>query len=353
MLEVMDPKKATSDYLSKCNGRFSWAMSSTEEKNASIGMRATNDPSESKFATFTEVFATGGRIDLDLAAGIGQARYNNDYGRAQEQYVTGWKSKAPVVKSVGLFHELPPELQDSLVATSKRNAPSPRCCKTSMEAFDIFNELHSKSAKLQFVKEQILIRYLGLGWTKAYHPWSKNKHIFSPSELMEHFVKVVLPLDNTEIVVVLVPNAPPMNLPGLPSLPTLGTVAHDVNDLAEKNDDAGLQLRINAMVERERLEDNGIGDELMEIQVMLWPIERLRAKDFAIDMLFEYEEDDGSTLMWCQGKVVDFIRESKDKHVFVKIEWSDKCVREGDLKITKNQLKKTNWNPSSPVGGSW
>ncbi len=54
--------------------------------------------------------------------------------------------------------------------------------------------------------------------------------------------------------------------------------------------------------------------------------------------------------MWCQGKVVDFIRESKDKHVFVKIEWSDKCVREGALKITKKQLKKTKWNPSSPVG---
>jgi hypothetical protein len=27
----------------------------------------------------------------------------------------------------------------------------------------------------------------------------------------------------------------------------------------------------------------------------------LRAKDFAIDMLFDYEEDDGITLMWCQG----------------------------------------------------
>ncbi len=50
-------------------------------------------------------------------------------------------------------------------------------------------------------------------------------------------------------------------------------------------------------------------------------------------MLLEYEEDDGSTLMWCQGKVVDFIRESKEKHVLVKIEWSAKCVREGDLKI--------------------
>ena len=40
------------------------------------------------------------------------------------------------------------------------------------------------------------------------------------------------------------------------------------------------------------LKDNGIGDERMEMQVMLWPNERLRAKDFAIDMLFEYEEED-------------------------------------------------------------
>jgi hypothetical protein len=101
---------------------------------------------------------------------------------------------------------------------------SPRCCKLPKEAFDVFNELNSKSAKLPFVKEQVLIWYLGLGWTKAYHPWSRNKHVFSPSELVEHFVKVVLPLKNTEVV----PDAPPMNLPRLPALPTLGTVAHNV-----------------------------------------------------------------------------------------------------------------------------
>jgi hypothetical protein len=66
----------------------------------------------------------------------------------------------------------------------------------------------------------------------------------------------------------------------------------------------------NAMVERERLEDDGIGDELMEMQEILWPIKRLRAKDFAIDMLFEYEDDNGSMLVWCQGRVVAFIKES-------------------------------------------
>ena len=121
------------------------------------------------------------------------------------------------MKSVGLFHELPVELQDTLVVTSKRHAPescqksmallwrqqerqyekkaaarekklqgemtqvmanlylwqkydSPRCCKTAKEAFDVFNEQNSESTKLQFVKEQILIWCLGLGWTQAYHP---------------------------------------------------------------------------------------------------------------------------------------------------------------------------------------
>jgi hypothetical protein len=89
------------------------------------------------------------------------------------------------------------------------------------------------------------------------------------------------------------------------------------------------------------------------MQKVLWSIEWLRAKDFAIDMLFQYEDEDGRTLMWCQGKVVDFIRVSKEKHVVVKIEWSDKCVKDGDQKITKNQLKKTKWNPNVPIGGAW
>jgi hypothetical protein len=149
-------------------------------------------------------------------------------------------------------------------------------------------------------------------------------------------VKVVLPLANTKVV----PDAPPMNLPGLPSLPALGTVAHDITALEETYDNAGLQLRMDAMVERERIEDSGIGDELMEMQQVLWPVEWLRAKDFVIDMLFEYKDDDGSTLMWCQGKIVDFIREVKDKHVFVKIEWNDKLCERWRFKGNEKPTEK-------------
>jgi hypothetical protein len=57
--------------------------------------------------------------------------------------------------------------------------------------------------------------------------------------------------------------------------------------------------------------------------------------------------------VWGPGRVVAFIKESIDKHVYVKIESSDKCVRDGDLKITRNKLKKTKWNPNVPVGGAW
>ena len=91
----------------------------------------------------------------------------------------------------------------------------------------------------------------------------------------------------------------------------------------------------------------------MKMQQVLWPVERLVAQDFVIDVLFEYEDDDESTLMWCQSKIVDFIREVKDKHVFVKIEWNDEYMRDGDSKVTKNELKMTKWNPKTPVGGAW
>jgi hypothetical protein len=72
-----------------------------------------------------------------------------------------------------------------------------------------------------------------------------------------------------------VPDAHLMNLPGLPTLPDSGTVAHDITTLEEQIDNAGLQLRIKPMLEQERLEDHGIGDELMEMQEILWPIEQL------------------------------------------------------------------------------
>ena len=121
ILELEDLRKANSDYLSVKGGKYSWAQVSDAEKNACMGMKAVNDPSEAVFATFTEALSTGGRVGLDGAAGQGQARYNKDMGRAHEHMVTGRKGKdKPNV--IGLFHQLPEELTDSLIVTGQRHA---------------------------------------------------------------------------------------------------------------------------------------------------------------------------------------------------------------------------------------
>ena len=65
---------------------------------------------------------------------------------------------------------------------------SPRCWRTAKEAMDNFEKLRTKKDKFKFVKEQILIRYLGLGWEETYHPWSEKGHTYQPLELLEHVI---------------------------------------------------------------------------------------------------------------------------------------------------------------------
>ena len=59
---------------------------------------------------------------------------------------------------------------------------------------DEFNKIIAKYNKKKFVKEQILIVHLGLGFEQSYHPWSRDRYEYSSIELIEHFVKVCLPL---------------------------------------------------------------------------------------------------------------------------------------------------------------
>ena len=258
LTELTDPKKSTHNYIH--DGLLAFPNLTEAEKQASLGIRANNDPSEGNFATFTDVLCTGGRISIDSAAGIGQARYNKDLHRDHASFVTGRKSKKTTPQTeTGAYHALPEKLQDSLLAVAKRNGNksrkqftaslkrqrtaraekeahaiemklqsterdlinisylhqksfSPRCWKTVQQALDEFDKLSSKKDKLENVKEQILIRYLGLGWEEAHHPWSKKKHTYTATELLKYLCEVVIPLQNVKQV----PIQAPIKLPTRP-----------------------------------------------------------------------------------------------------------------------------------------
>ena len=79
--ELRDPKKATSDYLSSAEGKFSWGGTTEEEHQACMGKMATNDPAESPFATLTQQLQSFGRVLGIHASAIGQARINGNFHR--------------------------------------------------------------------------------------------------------------------------------------------------------------------------------------------------------------------------------------------------------------------------------
>jgi hypothetical protein len=270
-----------------------------------LGKRANNDPSEGNFATFTDVLCTSNRISLGSAAGIGQTRYNKDMNRNHHKLVTGRKYNESESKEleIGIYHCIHEKLQNSLLASGKRNSKrdrkqlqksldeqraqrakkieaglekkfedaerdlitisyfhqqysSPRCWKTRRQALDEFEKLGSKAEKLKCVREQILIRYLGLGWIGAHHPWSKNKYQYLPAELLKHLCDVVIPLQDTEDV----PELPPINLPQHSVNYTMGTKSADLLALYNSAHDKEDSIRLKAMIEE-------IGSRTVDLEI--------------------------------------------------------------------------------------
>jgi hypothetical protein len=396
LTELTDPKKSTHKYIN--DGALAYKNLSQKEKDASLGKRANNDPSEGTFATFTDVLCTSNCISLGSAAGIGQARYNKDMNRNHHSMVTGRKCNATEESTeleIGIYHRIHEKLQNSLLAAGKKYSKrdrkqihraleeqraqrtkkieaglslkieaaerefitisyfhqqysSPRCWKTARQALDEFEKLGSKAEKLKCVREQILIRYLGLGWAGAHHPWSKYKYQYLPTELLQHLCEVVIPLQDTEQV----PREPPINLPQHSVNYSMGTTSADLVALYKTSLDKENGIRLRAMIERDRLENSGFGDQLNELQQTSWAIEKIRAGLFKLDMCFMYNDDSDDILQWCQGTISRIVRE-KNNCIWVDVKWDKECLKQGDADMTTERLMKSKWNPTTHEHGSW
>ena len=106
--------------------------------------------------------------------------------------------------------------------------------------------MSSENKQKKFVKEQILIVHLGLGFEEAYHPWSKDGDDYTALQIIEHFVKACLPLTKTRKV----PKDAPMEHPRLPELPILGMLASDVSNYYTEQAATDNELRLIALRER-------------------------------------------------------------------------------------------------------
>ena len=72
---------------------------------------------------------------------------------------------------------------------------------------------------------------------------------------------------------------------------------------------------------------------------------------FNFEMLFQYEDQDGTSYVnWCHG-VVESIFNEKSNHVCVK--WNEECLNPGEPSVTKEKLLSSKWNPNRATKGVW
>jgi len=166
---------------------------------------------------------------------------------------------------------------------------SPPCWNSIEKANLEYQQIKSNSEKLRAVKEQILIRYLGLGWVDAHHPWSRAGRTFTPDKLFDHLVGVIIPLASKLDV----PAKPPTSLPAPPDLPVLGTKANI--DLTKGSHYASRIQGVakNAYNKRDVRESEGNGDKLLEMQEFNVPEINSAFVGFNIEKSFELSDIEG------------------------------------------------------------
>jgi hypothetical protein len=95
---------------------------------------------------------------------------------------------------------------------------SPRCWWTIEDADNNYKKMGSGEKRLKGIKEQLLMRSLGIGWNESYHAWSKDGQPYTSTHLFRFFKQEVIPLAGKLDV----PGEPPLNLPLPPEIQSLG-----------------------------------------------------------------------------------------------------------------------------------
>jgi hypothetical protein len=109
--ELLDPKKATFQYLSESGSDYCWSHCSDEVKTALMGKMAVNDRAESSFAGITAQIQDYGRIGYANGAAI------SDMGRNGFLDLPLTKTDLKGQKR-GMFYSLSKELQLTAVVAA-------------------------------------------------------------------------------------------------------------------------------------------------------------------------------------------------------------------------------------------
>ena len=111
------------------------------------------------------------------------------------------------------------------------------------------------------------------------------------------------------------------------------------------------QMTTNAQNERDAREKAGKCDCYSEIQEFNAPEINSLLIGFIIEMYFNYQDKDGSSLCnWYHGKVVKIVN---TKNRVVQVQWDETCLGDLDVRVSNGKLFLTKWNSKTVKPGAW
>ena len=246
---------------------------------------------------------------------------------------------------------------------------SPACWKTPRIIDTELKKLKSDTARREELKEQIRIRWLGLGWIDCQHAWSSKGVDYSAKVLTDHLKDIIKKHRKRQV-----PAKPPVDLPVRKVLPLLGMVTADVLRMDANRAAEEKKLMDKAETMRDELEKSGFGDRYAEMQQRSAPKVNEALVGQRIEVLCDFEEEDGKhILVWCQGDVsgvpeviIRDPKKSKKQRRGVKktktvtqrkennnviLTWDKKYTREDEVNPTIQTLLISKWNRHTE--GSW
>ena len=228
---------------------------------------------------------------------------------------------------------------------------SPRLWKTAKEGWEECPPV--RSCRLDVVKYQLHIIYMGLGIEEAQHAYSKDGHTNTSDELFEHLAETAIQLYVDLKKKGKLPTVAPLKLPCPPNVATLGTMSELGNDLYRQKEIEQVRLKKEAQDEIDRREDIGEGDRWYNMQRVNAPeIEnKLVQKKFRIKTRFSQPGDSGEKLLdWYHSTVTEVV--NKNERI-ANTKWDDDCLHDNDMNYFTNVLLISRWNQKITVEGSW
>jgi len=213
-------------------------------------------------------------------------------------------------------------------------------------------KLTSKTAKIDFLKEQITIYVKGLGWDDCHHAWTCLEKDYSPAELAKWLKEDIIEKHTSRRI----PNSPKVSAPTRKKLPVVGTLTADVIKMdREKAKREEIMLR-----EAEKVVLNLDDKKYEKYQDTVRPT-MVDLVGRRIEYCMEYTEPDGTKLLvWAKGNVEgvpaekkkrkrkrsggaqDTVKETERNQVIVK--WDERYLTPGEENFQTMKLMKSKYN---------